>query len=157
LSEAFVDSIDAPVFVLTVHADGEDSGCLAGFVTQCSIDPVRFAVCVSKVNRTFRVADRSQAFAVHLLGADQGDVASLFGETSGDTVDKFAQVRWSRGATGVPILADCAAFIEGPTVAQTSGGDHQVFIIGVSGGGPGRHKGLFMLSDAAGFDAGHPA
>ena len=37
---AFFDLIDYPYFVVTVRSPEADmSGCLAGFVTQCSIDP----------------------------------------------------------------------------------------------------------------------
>ncbi len=34
--ESLVGSMDYPMFVVTVNAGGERSGCLVGFVTQCS-------------------------------------------------------------------------------------------------------------------------
>ena len=41
----FFDRVDYPLYVVTVRSpDGEMSGCLAGFVTQCSIDPPNFLV-----------------------------------------------------------------------------------------------------------------
>jgi flavin reductase (DIM6/NTAB) family NADH-FMN oxidoreductase RutF len=91
------------------------------------------------------------------LGSDQRDVAALFGEESGDRIDKFAHVRWSPGATGAPLLAECATFVEGPIINRFSGGDHEGVVIAVSGGGLGTHEGRFMLSDASALDAGHPA
>jgi flavin reductase (DIM6/NTAB) family NADH-FMN oxidoreductase RutF len=59
------------------------SGCLAGFVTQCSISPPNFLVCISKVNHTLVVAQHSSGMGLHLLGADQVDLARLFGEETG--------------------------------------------------------------------------
>ena len=60
----FFDLIDYAYFVVTVRApDAEMSGCLAGFVTQCSIDPPNFLVCISKVNHTLGVAERARAWA----------------------------------------------------------------------------------------------
>ncbi len=54
---AFFDLIDYPFYVVTVRsAEADMSGCLAGFVTQCSIDPPNLLVCISKVNHTLRVA-----------------------------------------------------------------------------------------------------
>jgi flavin reductase (DIM6/NTAB) family NADH-FMN oxidoreductase RutF len=54
---AFFDLIDYPYYVVTVRSpDADMSGCLAGFVTQCSIDPPNFLVCISKVNHTLAVA-----------------------------------------------------------------------------------------------------
>ena len=155
-SAALVSAIDYPLYVVTACADGEMSGCLAGFVTQASIDPVRFLVCVSKVNHTYAVARRSRGLGVHLLGSDQRGVASLFGERSGDQVDKFRDIGWSTGSTGSPILAECAAWIEGTVVGRIDGGDHEAFLLSVTAGGAGARTGRFMRTDATDFEAGHP-
>jgi len=89
----FLDRVDHPFYVVTVRSpDAEMGGCLAGFVTQCSIDPPNFLVCISKVNHTLAVAQHSSGMGLHLLGADQVDLARLFGEETGDLVDKFASV-----------------------------------------------------------------
>jgi flavin reductase (DIM6/NTAB) family NADH-FMN oxidoreductase RutF len=147
-----------PLYVVTASFGDEVSGCLAGFVTQSSIRPVRFVVCVSKINHTFRVAERSKRLALHLLGSDQGRIASLFGEISGNEVEKFAKVNWSPGTTGAPVLSDCAAWIEGSIINRMSAGDHEAFLMTVAQGGTGNSsKGIFMLSDAVGFEPGNPA
>jgi flavin reductase (DIM6/NTAB) family NADH-FMN oxidoreductase RutF len=156
-ADALVNSAEYPLYVVTAGRGREVSGCLAGFVTQSSIEPVRFLVCISKVNHTFGIAERSRGLAVHLLGANQEEMAALFGEASGDSVDKFERVSWSSGDTGAPVLSECAAWVEGPIVNRMSVGDHVAYLIAVSGGGRGEHGGRFMLSDAAAFKAGHPA
>ncbi len=153
---AFVEANDYPLYVVTVGTADEASGCLAGFVTQCSIEPVRFAVCISTVNRTFEVAKRSAGLVIHLLGKDQKDVASLFGEESGDWMDKFDHVEWTTGATGVPRLRECAAWVEGAVLTSFDVGDHHAFVMEVVAGGSGNHRGRFMFSDAQELDAGHP-
>jgi len=58
--EALVGDLEYPMFVVTARADGEPLGCLVGFATQTSIDPPRFAVCLSHRNRTFRHGRWSQ-------------------------------------------------------------------------------------------------
>jgi flavin reductase (DIM6/NTAB) family NADH-FMN oxidoreductase RutF len=156
-SDAITDRANYPLYVITTSVGDEVSGCLAGFVTQCSIEPLRFIVCISKVNYTFRVAERSKSLALHLLGSGQDDVASLFGEVSGNEADKFAQVRWSRGLTGAPILADCAAWAEGSIINRMSSGDHEAFLMTVSAGGRGDNKGRLMFRDAVELQAGQPA
>jgi flavin reductase (DIM6/NTAB) family NADH-FMN oxidoreductase RutF len=157
VSEAIAEAVDYPLYVVTTSADDELSGCLAGFVTQSSMTPVRYLVCISKVNHTFGVAERSNGLALHLLGADQSDDASLFGEETEDCTAKFDRVSWSPGHTGAPILGDCAAWVEGPIINGMSVGDHQAFLIAVSGGGVGRRRGQFMLHQASDFSPGHPA
>jgi flavin reductase (DIM6/NTAB) family NADH-FMN oxidoreductase RutF len=155
-SEPLVGATNYPLYVVTAQADDELSGCLAGFVTQCSMDPVRFLVCISKINHTFVLARRSAGLALHLLGSDQREVASLFGEQTGDVIDKFAAVQWEKGVTGAPVLSDCAAWIEGRVIDRMSGGDHEAFLIAVVAGGGGNHSGRFMLADATDFEPGHP-
>ncbi len=156
--DAFTRSADYPLMVVTVgSSDGEISGCLAGFVTQCSIQPPRFLVCVSKVNHTYFVAERATGIALHLLGGDQADLASLFGEQTGDTVDKFEHCQWRPGAVGAPILTDCAAWLEGLIISRSSVGDHHALLIRPQAGGSGSHTGLLTLKSAPTFRPGHPA
>ncbi len=149
-------SSDYSLYVVTACADDEPSGCLAGFVTQASIDPVQFIVCVSKINHTFGVAQRSTGLGLHLLGADQRETASLFGEQTGDVIDKFARVQWRRGVSGAPILSECAAWIEGRVIDRMNGGDHEAFLITVVDGGSGAHPGRLTKEDASDFTPGHP-
>lgn len=155
-SEALVGATDYPLYVVTAGSADQVSGCLAGFVTQCSIEPVRFLICVSVVNHTFGVAQNSDGLALHLLGADQKDVASLFGEESGDWTEKFERLEWMPGVTGAPRLADCAAWVEGPVITTLAAGDHHAFVIDVAAGGDGPRAGRLMFSSASDLQAGHP-
>ena len=132
---AMAHAVDYPLYVVTASADGERGGCLAGFVTQCSILPPRYLVCISKLNHTFAVAERARALALHLLGESQRDMASLFGEETDDAIDKFARCDWRAGTTGVPILADCSVWVEGRVLSTTGVGDHQAFVLSVAAGG----------------------
>ena len=95
---AIVDSIDYPMMVVTAAHKGERTGCLVGFHTQCSIDPPRWLVCISKANHSYRVAQHAEGLVVHMLRTDQRSLAELFGEETGDEVDKFEQCGWSDGA-----------------------------------------------------------
>jgi flavin reductase (DIM6/NTAB) family NADH-FMN oxidoreductase RutF len=154
---AFFDAIDYPYFVVTVRSpEAEMSGCLAGFVTQCSIDPPNFLVCISKVNHTLRVAECSPGMGLHLLGQHQVDLARLFGEVTGDLVDKFALVDWRLGSTGAPLLVDAAVSLEGQILGHFSVGDHETFLMrGVRAvaGGP---EGLLTFRSAPPLQPGHP-
>src|SRR3954453_15530186 len=93
--------------IVTTVSGGERAGCLIGFHAQCSIDPPRYVVWLSKANHTFRVALHAQHFAVHFLPEDIfEELPRLFGTVSGDDADKFARCSWDAGPGGVPLLRD---------------------------------------------------
>jgi len=154
--DGLVARTDYPLYVITTADAGAPSGCLAGFVTQCSIDPPHLLVCVSRANHTFAVARSAAGLAVHLLGADQADLARVFGGLTGDTVDKFTRCRWRAGATGAPVLEECAAWVEGRVVTTVSVGDHQAFVLAAQAGGQGTHRGVLMRHRARDLRPAHP-
>lgn len=154
---AMVARLDYPMFVVTAFDGEERSGCLAGFVTQCSIVPARFLVCISKENHTCAVAARSTALGLHLLGEDQLDLASVFGELTGDRTDKFDRVAWHPDPSGVPILEQCAAWVSGKVLERRDLGDHVGHLLEpAAGGGGGEHGGELRYSRARHLHPGHP-
>ncbi|MEU2060432.1 flavin reductase family protein [Streptomyces sp. NPDC013455] len=142
--------------VVTAVAGGERAGCLVGFASQCSIQPPRFAVWLSKANRTYRVARNARCLAVHLLTRDQRGLAEHFGGETGDEVDKFAPLDWWEGHGGTAVLADTAAWCVGTVLHRIDGGDHVGFVLDLVEWGPGRDGPLLRLPDATAIEAGHP-
>lgn len=124
-----VAALDYPMFIVTVAAGGERSGCLVGFATQCSIDPARFLVCLSDKNRTFRVAQRAGVLVVHLVPEGAAELAELFGSQTGDEVDKFARCGWSAGPAGTPVLDACRNWFAGRILERMPAGDHWAFLL----------------------------
>ncbi|WP_329500791.1 flavin reductase family protein [Kitasatospora herbaricolor] len=153
----FTTLLDQPVYVVTAAAGPELAGCLVGFAGQCSIDPARFVVWISKANHTYGVAARSDALAVHLIPREHHELAELFGGRTGDGVDKFADVAWAPGPAGVPVLADAEAWFVGRVLDRADWGDHVGFLLApVSTRAPAAAATL-ALHDVADIDAGHPA
>ena len=116
MTEAFeklVSLLDYPMFVVTTRADDESAGCLVGFTSQVSIGPPRFLVGLSKRNHTYRVAQRADHLAVHLVPRQHSELARLFGSETGDRTDKFARCAWHSGPHGMPILDDAAGWFAG--------------------------------------------
>lgn len=156
--DAYTGRVDYALQVVTTTSfGGEPSGCVVGFTTQCSILPPRFLVCISKVNHTYFAAERAESVALHLIGRDQIHLASLFAETSGDSVDKFSRCAWHTGVTGVPVLSECTAWLEGAIIRRWSVGDHQALLIRPVAGGPGGHQDVLTIQGAPEFRPGHPA
>ena len=155
--DEFVSVLDYSMVVVTASRRGRRAGCLVGFATQCSINPPRFLVCVSEANATARLARRARYLGVHQLGADQLDLARLFGEQSGDWTDKFAHCRWHRGAHGVPLLDDASAWMVGRVVTRVGLGDHAGLVLAPVHGARRRDDRPLMFGAVKSLDAGHPA
>ena len=152
------DVLDYPMFVVTPAHDGRAAGCLVGFATQASIDPPRFLVGLSDKNHTYRIAEGAPRLVVHLLDAQSVELARLFGETTGDDVDKFARCAWQPGPEGVPVLDDAAAWFSGSVRERLEVGDHTAFLIDVDTADVRRPpERLLRRSDTEGFTPGHEA
>jgi flavin reductase (DIM6/NTAB) family NADH-FMN oxidoreductase RutF len=155
--DPFLGGLDYPMYVVTARAGDDRAGCLVGFTTQTSIDPVRFLVCISDANATARTVAAASHLAVHQIRRADKDLARLFGEESEDWTDKFAQCAWHDGPHGVPVLDDAAAWFVGEIAERLDLGDHHgLLLVPVEAGG--RSDGdLLTFQQLADLDAGHPA
>ena len=150
--------LDTPMVIVTTALEETRAGCLVGFHAQCSIEPRRYAIWLSKANHTCRVALHAEHFAVHFLSKDDRDLAELFGTTSGDTTDKFARCEWSAGPEGIPLLDRCPRrIVVRRTGLLDEGSDHVCFVgepieVGTAGSFV-----PMRLSDVADLDPGHEA
>lgn len=155
--QTLTGGLDYSILVVTAAAGARRAGCLVGFTTQCSIDPPRYLVCLSRANHTFSVALAAEALVVHALAADQLGLARLFGEATGDEVDKFAACSWREGPFGAPVLLDCPCWFAGRVLERLDLGDHMGYClepVEVSMA-PGRPPLLF--SSVKELVPGHPA
>ena len=153
-----IAQLDPAMAVVTTVSGGERAGCLIGFHAQCSIEPPRHAVWLSKANHTFRVALHAQRFAVHFLSTEDLDTARLFGTNSGDDVDKFSQCAWRPGPDGVPLLDACPSHLVARRVAMLDeGSDHVCFVLEVTDASTAASFQPLRLSQAQVLDPGHEA
>jgi flavin reductase (DIM6/NTAB) family NADH-FMN oxidoreductase RutF len=157
--EQIAAKLTTPMIIVTARAGDESDGCLVGFSTQCSIDPTRYLVCLSKENNTYRIALDAPTLVVHMLHDDDNDraLARLFGEKTGREVDKITTSGCGAGPDGVPVLTTCDWFA-GKIVDRVELGDHVGFVLDVTHGNARRTDepwlGFAALRD---LDAGNPA
>jgi flavin reductase (DIM6/NTAB) family NADH-FMN oxidoreductase RutF len=145
------------MIVVTAAAGDDRAGCLVGFGTQCSIDPPRFAVWISRKNHTFGVAEQAGVLAVHFLSTEDRGLAELFGGETDDEVDKFARCRWHEGPGGVPVLDDCARWFAGEVVERIPTDDHLGFLLAPIEVHAERWPGQLGFQSALTISPGHEA
>ena len=159
--EAFIEvtgDLDYPMLIVTTRTGGERAGCLVGFATQCSIHPPRWYVGISKLNHTFAIAAGADLVVVHALGVGNAGLARLFGEQTGDDIDKFSRCQWQPWPDGrTPVLTECPRWFAGKVVDRFDPGDHLGLVlapIAAECRDHGPQLGFQTLHD---LDPGHPA
>ena len=135
--------------------------CLVGFVTQCSIEPPHFQVCLSKNNRTFEVAARVPTPSSCIASATTQTpvLAEHFGGTTAkDDPDKLTAWPWTPGPDGAPVIDDCDWFA-GRVLDRFDTGDHVAFVLVPFGGECDERREPEQLGyqEASDIDAGQPA
>ena len=154
---SLVGDLDYPMFIVTVCAGGERSGCLIGFATQASIDPSRFLVCLSHTNRTYRVGRDAELLGVHFVPEEQAELAELFGGETGDEVDKFERCSWRAGPGGTPLLDACPNRFVGRVLERLDAGDHDAILLEPVLAERGTETDEFTFHRAKRIEPGHEA
>jgi flavin reductase (DIM6/NTAB) family NADH-FMN oxidoreductase RutF len=156
--EQVLQALDAPMIVVTTTDGHERSGCLVGFETQCSIEPRRWLVCLSKKNHTYGVAEKADVLVVHFLHRDQRPLAELFGGMTDDQTDKFRLCSWRAGSGGAPIVEGCD-WIAGRIIERHDVGDHVAHVLDVIDAGheyPDDGAPELGFQSVRGMKPGHP-
>ena len=155
--QRLVAQLDYPMFIATVAAAGRRAGCLIGFATQCSIHPPRFLAGISEKNRTYRVAQKADSMAVHMVPEDATELAELFGGETGDEIDKFERCAWRPGPGDVPLLDDCPNRFVGRIVERVEFGDHVGMVLEPFYADEDEASGQLGFHRARRIDPGHEA
>jgi 4-hydroxyphenylacetate 3-hydroxylase, reductase component len=111
--------------ITTLDAKGEPIGVTASSFNSVSMNPALVLWSVDKAALSLQAFEKSQFFAVNILGRDQVETSNNFASRG---EDKFANSAYTMGTGGVPLLIDYAAQFECKTWAVYEGGDHLILV-----------------------------
>jgi flavin reductase (DIM6/NTAB) family NADH-FMN oxidoreductase RutF/rubredoxin len=105
-------------------------------VFQVTSDPMQVMVGINKKNLTYEYITNSGIITIGILGQDGHDLVKHFGFQTGHQVDKFADMKYSVGVTGGPLVEGCIAYLEGRAASDKTldAGTHSVFLIKIIAG-----------------------
>jgi flavin reductase (DIM6/NTAB) family NADH-FMN oxidoreductase RutF len=150
-----VSNLEYPMFVVAAASGDQADACLVGFTSQCSIEPPRFAVFLSKANHTYDLATSADVLVVHRLREDQHELAEHFGGTSAyDDPRKLDECDWTPGPGGAPVVRGCDWFA-GRVLQRVDTGDHVLFHLEPIAG-EARETDQLGSQEAFDIDAGRP-
>ncbi|MET0136294.1 MAG: flavin reductase family protein [Kibdelosporangium sp.] len=114
-----------PAAVTIVTAPGPVGLTVSSFGS-VSMDPPLVGLWIGTGASAFPALSEAARFAVHLLHAEQTDLADLFARTNADRFG--ADTRWESDVDGLPRLLDAPARLRCRTVQRLSVGDHVALI-----------------------------
>lgn len=112
--------------VSSSDAGGGLYGLTANAISSVSLEPPLVLVCVDRAADTHAAIERSQAFAISVLGEDGERLARRFADEPTDR--KFSGIAYRGEATGAPVLDDAVAWLDCRVWATYEGGDHTIFV-----------------------------
>jgi flavin reductase (DIM6/NTAB) family NADH-FMN oxidoreductase RutF len=104
-----------------------------------------------------QVAADAPALGIHFLASDDRELARLFGEETGDDIDKFARCEWRPGPGGVPLLETKGGWLLGPVVDRHPVGDHVAMVVEPADARRASAGPQLGFHDVKDFAPGHPA
>lgn len=116
------------VYVLGTRRGRQSNAMAASWVMQTSERPPCVAVAIRTDRYTHDIVAESETFALSVLRDDQVNVATHFGETSGEYDDKLRGVPYGLTPNGAPYLLDCLAYLDCRMMDRARAGDHTVFV-----------------------------
>lgn len=110
--------------VTTTAADGRRIGLTVNSFNSVSLDPPLILWGLAKKSANLQHFLAAERFAVHILSADQAELAQRFARP---VEDRFSGLPL-HDRDDVPLLEDCAAVLVCETEQTVDAGDHHVFI-----------------------------
>ncbi|MDF3290507.1 flavin reductase family protein [Streptomyces silvisoli] len=123
-AEAMSSLVSGVAAVTARTASGDPCGLLVSSICSYSAAPPSVLVAVDRSARSYDALLRAPEFGVHLLGADQQELARVFASRSDD---KFGGRRWDWDGA-VPRLTGSLAYLRCATSRIVEHGDHAVLI-----------------------------
>ncbi len=101
------------VAIVTCANGKERAGCTATALASLSLTPPSLVVCLERSSWTLSVLTQAGAFAVNILAAEHGALASRFAGRNGvEGEARFEEGDWSPLKTGAPVLVDALAWLD---------------------------------------------
>ena len=114
------------VTIVTARAaDGTLVGLTANSFNSVSLAPPLVLWSLARAAGSMPALSTGSHYTVNILAANQKALAKRFATKN---IDRWADVAFTEGLGGAPVLAGCAAVFECELVSQQEVGDHVLFI-----------------------------
>ncbi len=118
------------LYIICSEFEGKKAGYAGNVGFQVTAEPNTMAISCNKDNITCKVIEQRKSFSLSVLQKDLDvSVIGTFGFKTSNTIDKFEDVDYKIGETGVPVVTSyCVAAFECSVINQVDCGTHILFI-----------------------------
>ena len=118
------------LYVIGSEYNGKKNGYIANTAFQVTAQPPQLAISCSKDNFSSEIIEKSGYFSVSVLHKEVSKkILGTFGYKSGRDIDKFEDVGYINGKSGIPVVTeDSIAWFECKVVQKLDVGSHILFI-----------------------------
>ena len=115
---------------MTAAAGNDVAASTVTWLSQVSFKPPRIMAAVRVASGVHALVGQSGAFALHIVGQDQQDLAAAFFKPADVGADRtLSGYAYEPGpVTGAPLLLAPPAWLEAQVVETVQGGDHTIFV-----------------------------
>jgi 3-hydroxy-9,10-secoandrosta-1,3,5(10)-triene-9,17-dione monooxygenase reductase component len=113
------------VVIVTAIDGDEPVGMACNSFTSVSLEPPLVLFCAAKSSTTWPRIQAAGKWAANILDDDGEEVCRLFAQKG---ADRFAQIAYTPGRTGAPILEDALAYVDCETLVEHDAGDHVIVV-----------------------------
>ncbi len=118
------------MYVISSKKGNKFNGQIANTVMQVTADPPQVLVCINKENLTHQYIQESGVFSVSIL--DQNTPMKFighFGFKSGREFNKFREIDYKIGKTGIPVVtSNTLGYLECEVAMSMDAGTHTAFV-----------------------------
>ena len=115
------------VTIVTSQLGGERMGMTVSAFSSVSLSPPLVLVCADKGSNTNALIQKSRAFTINVLSAEQSELSNLFADKKREAV-RFDGLDCKLGATGCPRLPGALSALDCHVRDEIDAGDHIVYI-----------------------------
>ena len=111
--------------VTALDVQGQPVGMTVSSFNSVSLSPPLVLWSLARTAGYFATFVQTGHYAIHVLAADQKDLALQFAQRG---IDRFAGVQWTPGLQGVPLLDGVLATFECQSRSHHEEGDHMIMV-----------------------------
>ena len=121
------------VNVITTDGPQGLAGFTATAVSSVTDQPPTLLVCMNRASFTHPIFAGNGVLCVNVLTEAQKDLSAIFADRQATLAQRFAQVRWSRLASGSPVIDGAMVSFDCRITHTHEAGSHSIFICEVVG------------------------